>query len=758
MPVQVVCPKCKKAMPYDGAAGKVSCPTCGGSFRVSPSTGEAKRSTVGPSAGSRADHPAAGGPGAAPESIGAYEVRQTLGRGAFGVVYRAHDPQLGRDVAIKVLNRDALASTKAVERFLREARVVAQMHHNHIVPVFMLGEQDGAHYIVSKFISGQALSEAVPEDGMDPARAIVLVIQLLEALAYAHDMDVLHRDVKPANAILDANGQLYLMDFGLAGWVGHESGRMTQDGAVLGTPSYMAPEQARGDVRAVGPAADQYSAGMVLYELLTGHLAFEGGPTEVVLYNILNSAPPPPSQWREDLDPALEEICLKAMAKRPEERYASCRDFADALRRWQARGSEAPAEFVPVDDDEPAAPEFVPVIPASPSGVRRPKGRSGAYAAPRGGEGAEEMPVWHYTDARGKKVGPVTRDRLLALYREGEIEAKTPVWNPALPRWVPLKSVPGLLPVGARSKKRGGVGSGNGLAVASLVLSVLWLCGLGSAFGVLLGVMALRGAKGQKGGRGLALAGIAVGVVGLALTACAGIVAYWPPIGSVTHSPDRIAGEYQDRVYRVEHTGEKGSVQGSGVLLANDGRRGLIATSVTVIAPELADKLEGKMARKLLSDNSLAKGMTADVQPPSQLQVKKASVAALHKDLDVALLLVDLDGARPGHLAVARQDGIHDGEKAVAMGYQMGKQLTTTPGVISNHRGELGLVWTNCPTGPGSSGGPLFLERRGLLAGFNVGSFERGQNVNGAAPADQVITDLQNGRGDGWLWQAELRE
>ena len=189
------------------------------------------------------------------------------------------------------------------------------MHHNHIVPVFLLGEQDGEHYIVSKFIAGQALSEVVSEEGIEPGRAAVLVIQLLEALAYAHEMDVLHRDVKPSNAILDAHGQLFLMDFGLAGWVGQETGRMTQDGSVMGTPAYMAPEQARGDIRQVGPAADQYSAGVVLYELLTGHLPFEGGPTQVVLYNILNSEPPPPSEWRDDLDPALEEICLKASQK-----------------------------------------------------------------------------------------------------------------------------------------------------------------------------------------------------------------------------------------------------------------------------------------------------------------------------------------------------------------------------------------------------------------------------------------------------------
>ena len=167
-----------------------------------------------------------------------------LGRGNFGVVYEAFDPDLHREVAIKLLKPEALASPRAVERFLREARVVAQMHHDHIVPVFELGELNGARYIVSRFVPGRTLSSEIPELGMkEPARAVELTMQLLEALSYAHRLKVVHRDVKPSNAILDSNGHLYLMDFGLTGWVGQDDGRMTQDGSVMGTPSYMPPEQ-----------------------------------------------------------------------------------------------------------------------------------------------------------------------------------------------------------------------------------------------------------------------------------------------------------------------------------------------------------------------------------------------------------------------------------------------------------------------------------------------------------------------------------
>jgi serine/threonine-protein kinase len=299
-----------------------------------------------------------------PPAIGPYRVSRELGRGAFGVVYQGHDPRLKRDVAIKVLNRDALHSGKAAERFLREAQVVAQMHHNHIVPVYELGEHDGCHYIASRFVPGQTLADLIPDEGMEPGQAVALVLQLLEGLAYAHKMGVMHRDVKPANAIVDGEGQLYLMDFGLAGWVGQGEGRATQDGTVMGTPAYMPPEQARGDIQQVREAADQYSAGVVLYELLTGHLPFEGGPIHVLLYNVINTPPPPPSEFRPDLDPQLEEICLRALAKDPEERFPGCREFADALRAWQSfQGSPGPIIVAAVARTEPATvPETVSVV------------------------------------------------------------------------------------------------------------------------------------------------------------------------------------------------------------------------------------------------------------------------------------------------------------------------------------------------------------------------------------------------------------
>jgi serine/threonine protein kinase len=290
-----------------------------------------------PAAASLADPPTLGGevaPAGQPAQIGRYNVQRMLGAGAFGVVYQAFDPALGRSLAIKVLRPEALGSERCVERFLREAKVLASLNHGNIVPVYDMGEQQGIYYIASPLVQGRVLAEAIPPNGFGAARAARIMLQLLDALAYAHDQGVLHRDVKPGNVMLNEQGTVFLMDFGLAGWVEHRSSRMTMEGAIMGTPSYMSPEQASGQIQGISPAADQYSAGVVLYELLTGHLPFEGGHVHAILLNILNNQPPRPSAWRPDLDPQLEAICLRALAKEPEKRFPDCRAFADALRLW----------------------------------------------------------------------------------------------------------------------------------------------------------------------------------------------------------------------------------------------------------------------------------------------------------------------------------------------------------------------------------------------------------------------------------------
>ncbi len=299
--------------------------------------GQASVQTGGPPDTAHGGRPAA--EPSLPEQFGRYRILTKLGRGGMGTVYLAHDTQLGRRVALKVPHFTAEHEPVARERFYREARAAATLNHPNLCPVYDVGEVGGTHYLTMAYVEGQPLSDLLRGGKpLAPRQAALLVTKLAAALGEAHRHGIVHRDLKPSNVMINERKEPVVMDFGLARCTAAVE-PLTRSGELLGTPAYMAPEQVEG--KPVGPASDVYSLGVILYELLTGRRPFEGTVAEV-LGRILTQDPPRPSLHRPGLDPALEAICCKAMAKKPENRYASMGDLAASLTVYlQASGVAA---------------------------------------------------------------------------------------------------------------------------------------------------------------------------------------------------------------------------------------------------------------------------------------------------------------------------------------------------------------------------------------------------------------------------------
>ena len=266
------------------------------------------------------------------EKLGRFLLRDRLGAGSFGAVYLAYDPLLEREVALKVPHPSAVQTAEGIERLLREAKTAARLHHAHIVPLYDAGSDGGRHYIASAFIRGKTLEQKLAGEKLDFRDTAAIVLELASALDYAHRQGIVHRDVKPANVMIDTDGNPMLMDFGLARFEQSEE-KLTHEGTVMGTPAYMSPEQASGHIDQVGPASDQCSLGVMLYEMLSGKLPFEG-PIATVIANVIHREPDRPRSVNPRIPRDLETICLKAMAKKPQERFDDCRELADDLRRW----------------------------------------------------------------------------------------------------------------------------------------------------------------------------------------------------------------------------------------------------------------------------------------------------------------------------------------------------------------------------------------------------------------------------------------
>jgi serine/threonine-protein kinase len=266
-----------------------------------------------------------------PPVFGRYRVERLLGRGGMGSVYLARDQQLSRPVALKIPRITPGQSDKYLARLKREALSVAALHHPNICAVYDAGEIAGIHYLAMPYINGRPLTEYMQSGKQQSERAAALtVFKIAKALEEAHHQGILHRDLKPANIMIDSRGEPIVMDFGLASRLSDGmEGRVTQEGAIVGTPEYMAPELFDRDA-AIGPASDIYSLGVVLYELLTQQRPFAGSTVGVV-GQVLHSEPPPIESLRPKINPEMARICRTAMAKNPAERFGSMREFADAL-------------------------------------------------------------------------------------------------------------------------------------------------------------------------------------------------------------------------------------------------------------------------------------------------------------------------------------------------------------------------------------------------------------------------------------------
>ncbi|MCI0638389.1 MAG: serine/threonine protein kinase [Gemmataceae bacterium] len=276
-----------------------------------------------------------GAPLGLPVQFGDYELLAKIADGGMGVVFQARQVKLNRIVALKMIRAGQLASAQEVQRFHSEARACAQLDHPGIVPVFEVGEHEGQHFFSMGYVEGGSLAARLQDGPLPPREAAGLVRQVAEAVAYVHERGIVHRDLKPANVLLDAGGQPRVSDFGLAKQVQRDSG-LTASGQVLGTPSYMPPEQAGGLTEQVGPAADLYALGAMLYCLLIGRPPFQAATVMETLKQVLEQEPVPPRRLNPAVDRDLETICLSCLNKEPAKRYASATALADDLGRFLA--------------------------------------------------------------------------------------------------------------------------------------------------------------------------------------------------------------------------------------------------------------------------------------------------------------------------------------------------------------------------------------------------------------------------------------
>jgi len=317
-------------------------------------------------------------------TLGPFEIISELGRGGMAVVYKARQADLGRMVALKILPPELSLDKNYLQRFLQEARSAAALEHPHIVPIYAIGEAQGYNYIAMKYITGKTLKDVVQQQGaLDIQQTATMLEQVADALDYAHSQGMIHRDIKPSNMMAERSGWVYLTDFGLARGSENAQG-LTLVGTVMGTPEYMSPEQAQG-LSTIGPPTDIYALGVVLYELLTGQVPFQADTPMGMLVARLQYAPRPPRDYRGDLPEAVEDVIMRALARKPQARFATAKDMIAALKNAAGLNTRSfapqqrpisPAQGVPAQPAQPISPPMglPPTQAVGPATPARPIG------------------------------------------------------------------------------------------------------------------------------------------------------------------------------------------------------------------------------------------------------------------------------------------------------------------------------------------------------------------------------------------------
>lgn len=265
------------------------------------------------------------------KQVGRYKITRLLGVGGMAAVYKAYDTRLEREVALKLIRTGEIPESmleQLLKRFEREAKAQARFQHRHIIPLHDYGEVNGAPYLVIAYLPGETLADVIKQGPVDWHQAVRWLIPMAEALDYAHQRGVVHRDVKPGNIMFDETGQPMLMDFGIAKILESDDATLTMTGLGIGTPAYMAPEQWQGKT---SPATDQYALGVVLYELITGQKPYQADTPAGVILKQANEPVRPPREFRKDLPEQLEKIQLKLLANDPKDRYPDMALLREAL-------------------------------------------------------------------------------------------------------------------------------------------------------------------------------------------------------------------------------------------------------------------------------------------------------------------------------------------------------------------------------------------------------------------------------------------